>query len=63
MLATVGLFVSHVLFGPALASADTMFNVAGDSDGIEHLPGDFTGTLTVNTDTGNITGVNIQFPL
>jgi hypothetical protein len=62
MLATFGLFLSHVLFGSALASADTIFNVSGNSEGVDRLPGDFTGTLTVNTESGTITGVNIKLP-
>jgi PEP-CTERM motif-containing protein len=58
-LVNVGLLISYVLLGPAFASADTTFNVAGQYT----FPGSgtFSGTLTVNTASGTLDGVNISF--
>jgi hypothetical protein len=63
ILAAVGLLVSYVLFGPASARADTTFDVAGHYASVPNRStSPFTGTLTLNTATGNITAVNIMFP-
>jgi hypothetical protein len=58
-LVSIGVLVSYVLLGSALANADTIFNVAGYSDSVDRFSGRFTGTLTLNTENGNITAVNI----
>jgi|SRR5215467_268112 len=61
-IATIVLFVSCALLGPAFARADTIttFNV----DGLFRDPysGTFSGTITVDVTTGTLTAVDITFP-
>jgi hypothetical protein len=59
ILAIIGLLATYIFLGPAFARADATFDVTGNFT----FPGagTFSGTLTVNTGSGTLDGVDITF--